>query len=115
MRAIRVHETGGPEVLRLEEIPAPSAGEGELVIDVEAAGVNFIEIYQREGLDQVPRPYTPGSEAAGVVWQLGSGVTEFAVGDRVVSQSVKGAYAEKATIPADRAVRIPDGVSSKQA
>ena len=115
MKAIRVHETGGPEVLRVEEIEAPAPAKGELLIDVEAAGVNFIEIYQREGLYEVPRPYTPGAEAAGVVSRVGDGVQGFSVGDRVVSQSVKGAYAEQAIVPADRAVRIPDGVDTKRA
>lgn len=115
MRAIRVEETGGPEVLRIEDVPAPTPGPGELLLDVEAIGVNFIEIYQRQGIYAVARPYTPGTEAAGVVRQLGNGVTEFSVGDRVVSQSVQGAYAEQAVVAADRAVRIPAGVSSKQA
>ena len=81
MRAIRVHENGDPEVLRAEDVPSPTAGPGELLVDIEAVGVNFIEIYQRMGLYQVPRPYTPGAEAAGVVRQLGEGVTDFAVGD----------------------------------
>jgi NADPH2:quinone reductase len=85
------------------------------LIAAEAIGVNFIEIYRREGLYPVARPYTPGEEAAGVVRAVGTGVTEFKPGDRVVSQSVKGAYAAQALVPADRAVRIPDGVSSKQA
>jgi NADPH2:quinone reductase len=115
MKAIRVHETGGPEVLRLEEVESPVPGPGELLMDVEATGVNFIEIYRREGLYTVPRPFTPGSEAAGVVRAVGGGVTELAPGDRVFSQDVKGAYAEQAIVPADRAVRIPDGVTTKQA
>jgi NADPH2:quinone reductase len=115
MRAIRVHETGGPEVLRFEDVPEPVAGDGELLIDVEAVGVNFIEIYQREGLYQVPRPFTPGGEAAGTVRAVGAGVTSFSVGDRVVSQSMKGAYAERAVVPAAKAVKIPDGVTSKAA
>ena len=115
MKAIRVHQTGAPDVLRLEDIEAPVAGAGELLIDVEAIGVNFIEIYRRQGLYQVALPYTPGEEAAGVVRTVGPGVTEFKAGDRVVSQAVKGAYAAQAIVPADRAVRVPDGVSSKQA
>jgi NADPH:quinone reductase len=115
MKSIRIHETGGPDVLRLEDIPAPTPGAGELLIDVEAIGVNFIEIYQREGLYQVPRPCTPGGEAAGIVRAVGAGVTEFKVGEPVVSQSVKGSYAAQATVPADRAVLVPDGVSTKQA
>jgi NADPH2:quinone reductase len=95
VNSIRVHKTGGPDV------------------NIEAIGVNFIEIYQREGLYTVQRPFTPGSEAAGVVRALGSGVTEFKVGDRVVSQSMRGAYASRALVAADRAVKIPDGVTSK--
>jgi NADPH2:quinone reductase len=115
MKAIRVHETGGPEVLRVEDVPAPAVGPGELLIDVEAVGVNFIEIYQREGLYPRPRPFIPGSEAAGVVRAVGDGVIGFAEGDRVVSQSVKGAYAEQAVVAAERAVEIPDQVSSRVA
>ncbi len=115
MNSIRVHKTGGPDVLRIEELPDPTPGPGELVVNIEAIGVNFIEIYQREGLYTVQRPFTPGSEAAGVVRALGSGVTEFKVGDRVVSQSMRGAYASRALVAADRAVKIPDGVTSKMA
>lgn len=115
MQAIRVHATGGPEVLQLEELRDPAPEVGELVIDVEAIGVNFIDIYQREGLYQMVRPFTLGAEAAGVVRALGSGVSGFAIGDRIVSQSVKGAYATRARVPADRAVKIPKGISSKQA
>ena len=110
MKAVRVHETGGVEVLRLEDLPDPVPGAGELLIDVEAIGVNFIEIYQREGLYSVPRPFTPGSEAAGVVRAVGRDVIGFKSGDRIVSQAVKGAYAERALVPADRAVAIPKGV-----
>src|SRR4051794_11802568 len=102
MNSIRVHKTGGPEVLRIEEIPDPTPGPGELLVNIEAIGVNFIEIYQREGLYTVPRPFTPGSEAAGTVRALGTGVTEFKVGDRVVSQSMRGAYASRAVVPAER-------------
>jgi NADPH2:quinone reductase len=115
MKAVRVHETGGPEVLRVEDVADPKPGAGELLINVEAIGLNFIEIYQREGLYQLPRPFTPGSEAAGTVSAVGADVRDFKVGDRVVSQSVKGAYAERAVVPADKAVRIPDGVETKTA
>ena len=115
MQAIRITQTGGADVLQISEAPDPAPGPGELLIDVEATGVNFIEIYEREGLYKKDLPFTPGAEAAGVVRAVGSGVTEFKVGDRVVSQSVKGAYAPKAVVAAERAVRIPDGVSSKQA
>ena len=115
MNSIRVHKTGGPDVLRIEELPDPTPGPGELVVNIEAIGVNYIEIYQREGLYTLQRPFTPGSEAAGTVRALGSGVTEFKVGDRVVSQGVRGAYASRAVVPADRTVKIPDGVTTKQA
>jgi NADPH2:quinone reductase len=115
MNSIRVHKTGGPEVLRIEELPDPAPGPGELVVDIEAIGVNYLEIYQREGLYKIDRPFTPGSEAAGTVRALGSGVSDFRVGDRVVSQSMRGAYASRAVVAAERAVKIPDGVSSKVA
>lgn len=115
MKAIRVHEAGGPDVLRLEDVPDPTPGAGELVIDVEATGLNFIEVYQREGLYPLQRPFTPGGEAAGVVSAIGPAVTDFAVGDRVVSESVRGSYAERAVVAAQRAIKIPDGVSTKQA
>jgi NADPH2:quinone reductase len=115
MRAIRVHETGGPEALSLDELPDPTPGPSELLIDVEAIGVNFIEVYQREGMYPLPRPFTLGAEAAGVVRSVGANVTDFRPGDRAVSQRAKGAYADRAVVPAEFAVRIPDGVSSKVA
>ena len=115
MLAIRIHKTGGPDVLRLEELPDPMPSAGEVLLDIEAIGVNFIEIYQREGLYVVPRPFTPGSEAAGTVRALGSGVTDLKIGDRIVSQSVRGAYSSRAIVSAERAVRVPEGVSTKQA
>jgi NADPH2:quinone reductase len=115
MKVIRVHQKGGPEVLQLEEGAEPTPGPGELVIDVEAVGLNFIEIYFREGLYPMEHPFTPGSEAAGTISAVGAGVSEFQVGQRVVSQNVKGAYAARAVVPAEKAVRIPDGVSSKVA
>jgi NADPH2:quinone reductase len=115
LNSIRVHKTGGPEVLRIEEVPDPVPGPGELVVDIEAIGVNFIEIYQREGLYTVQRPFTPGSEAAGTVRALGSGVTDFRVGEKVVSVNMRGAYASRAVVAAERAVKIPDGVSTKTA
>ena len=115
MLAIRVHQPGGPDVLRAEELPDPQPGPGELLVDVQAIGVNFIEIYQREGQYPMQRPFTPGSEAAGTVRAVGAGVEDVRPGDRVVSQSVRGAYAQRAIVPAERAVRIPDGVDTKTA
>src|SRR5690242_7886798 len=107
MRAIRVHETGGPEKLQLDEIPDPTPANGELLIDVKAIGLNFIEVYLREGLYPMPRPFIPGTEACGVVAAVGPGVDEFKVGDVVVSQSVKGSYAERTIVPAATAVAVP--------
>jgi len=115
VKAIRVHNTGGPDVLRYEDVEAPSPKAGELLIDVEAAGLNFIEVYQREGLYPMPRPFIPGSEAAGTVRALGDGAKGFAIGDRVVSQNVNGSYAQQTTVAADRAVKIPRGVATKTA
>jgi NADPH:quinone reductase len=115
MRAIRVHEPGGPEVLSLDELPLAEPGPGEVRIAVAAAGVNFIDIYQREGLYPLPRPFTAGSEAAGTVDAVGAGVEGLSVGDLVAYSGVMGAYAEHAIAPADRLVRVPDGVDALQA
>jgi len=115
MRAIRFHETGGPDVLRFEDAAEPSLGPGELLIDVEATGVNFIDTYFRQGWYPTTLPSTLGSEAAGVVRAIGADVKGFKVGDRVVSQSVRGSYAERAAVPAASAVVVPENVSSKTA
>lgn len=115
MKAIRVSEKGGPEVLELQDVADPAPVKGEVLIEIEATGVNFIEVYQRAGFYDVPRPFTLGAEAAGTVRAVGDGVTDLRVGDRVVSQNVKGAYAERGVVAADTCVKIPDGVSSKTA
>ncbi len=115
MKAIRVHEHGGPEVLRLEEVEEPAVPVGHLRVRVAAAGVNFIEVYQRTGLYPLERPYTPGSEGAGVVAAVGEGVSGVAIGDRVASVNLQGAYAESALVRADRVVRVPQGVSLNRA
>jgi NADPH2:quinone reductase len=116
MKAIRVHLPGGPEVLQLEHLPTPEPGAGEVLIKVEAVGVNFIDIYQRKGVYQVATPFTPGQEAAGTVTALGAGITGFRVGDRVVCYHAGlAAYAEFALAPAERVLKLPDGVSAKQA
>jgi NADPH:quinone reductase len=114
MKAIRIHAFGGPEVYRYEEVPDPVAGAGEALVAVEAVGVNFIEVYQRTGLYQVPLPATPGSEAAGTIVAVGPGVTGFAAGDRVAWQGGAGAYAERTAVTAERLVRLPEGVSTRQ-
>lgn len=112
MRAIRIHETGGPEKLRFEELPDPVPGPGELCIRVEAVGVNFIDTYHRSGLYPVPLPRTLGGEAAGVVTAVGAGVTAFRAGDRVASTSANGAYADTAILPVVRTVTVPAGVKA---
>src|SRR5216117_3685399 len=114
MKAIRVHAPGGPEALRYEEVDRPAPGPGQVLVKVEAAGVNFIDVYQRTGQYKVPGPFTLGQEAAGTVAAVGPGVAEPNVGDRVAYTSILGAYAEYAVVPADRVVRLPDGVSVRQ-
>ena len=115
MKAIQIHETGGPEVLQLADLPIPQPGPGQVLIRVEAIGVNFIEIYFRKGVYKASLPLTPGSEAAGTVEELGPGVTGFAAGDLVASTSVLGSYAEYALVPAAQLVKVPVGLSPEQA
>lgn len=112
MKAILVRNTGDASVLRLEEVDDPVPGPGEAVVRIEAAGVNFIDVYQRTGLYAQPLPFTPGSEGAGEVVTVGDGVTHVRSGDRVVSASMRGTYAELAIAPADGLVRIPAAVSA---
>jgi len=115
MKAIQIHETGGPEVLKLAELPIPQPGPGQVLIRVEAVGVNFIEVYFRKGVYKAALPLTPGSEAAGTVEELGPGVPGFAAGDAVASVSVLGSYAEYALVPAAQLVKVPAGLSMEQA
>jgi NADPH2:quinone reductase len=115
MKAIQIHETGGPEVLRLAELPIPQPGPGQVLIRVEAVGVNFIEIYFRKGTYKAALPFTPGTEAAGTVEELGPGVTGFATGDAVASVSVLGSYAEYALVSAAQLVKVPAKLSMEQA
>jgi NADPH2:quinone reductase len=115
MKVIRVHKTGDPKVLTHEEIAAPEPGNGEARVNIEAVGVNFVDIYQRTGQYKVPLPFTLGQEAAGVVDAIGSGVSEVKPGDRVAYATVTGAYAEYAVVPAWRLVPIPGGISTQQA
>jgi NADPH2:quinone reductase len=111
LKAIRVHECGGPEVLRYEDVSQPSPGPGQVLVEIEAAGVNFIDIQFRTGAYPPPGlPFTPGSEAAGTVVEVGEGVDDLAVGDRVAYAMILGAYAESAVVPADRLVKLPAGV-----
>ena len=115
MKAIQIQENGGPEVLRLAELPIPVPGPGQVLIRVEAIGVNFIEIYFRKGLYKSALPFTPGSEAAGTVEELGQGVTGFAPGDLVASTSMLGSYAEYALVNAAQLVKVPAGVTPEEA
>lgn len=115
MKAIQIHETGGPEVLRLDELPIPEPGTGQVLIRVEAVGVNFLELYFRKGVYKAALPLTLGSEAAGTVEELGPGVTGFAAGDAVASVSVLGSYAEYALVPAASLVKVPDGLTMEHA
>ena len=110
MRAVSVSQAGGPEVLTVTTIDSPDPGDGQLRIDVAAAGVNFIDTYHRGGLYPMEFPFTPGVECAGVVSATGSGVTEFAVGDRVAVVGAPGGYAEQCLAPADRCVGVPEDV-----
>ncbi len=115
MRAIRFVRTGGPEVLELVEIDTPTPGPGQILIRHEAIGINFIETYQRTGLYPVKLPAIPGGEVAGLVEAVGEGVTRFNVGDRVATTNAGGAYAEASLVRADRAVAIPESISTKVA
>jgi NADPH2:quinone reductase len=115
VKAIRIEQYGGPEVLRLVEVPIPEPGPGELLIRVEAAGVNFVDVYHRTGVHNRALPFTPGREAAGIVERVGAGVASARPGDRVVSETAVGTYAEYALVPEDRAVRVPDGVETRLA
>ena len=115
MKAIQIQKTGGPEVLRIAEVPIPEPGPGQVLIRVEAAGVNFIEIYFRKGTYKAALPYIPGSEAAGTIEELGPGVTGFKPGESVASTSVLGSYAEYALVPAAQLVKVPNALSPEQA
>jgi len=115
MQAIRIHCTGGPDTLIAETMPDPVPAPGEVVVAVEAAGVNFIDCYHRSGLYPQPLPFTPGVEGAGTVCALGAEVTAFRIGDRVAWVGVAGSYAEQAVIPAERLVPLPPEVTAQQA
>ncbi len=115
MKAIQIYAAGGPEVLQMAELSIPEPGPGQVLIRVEAVGVNFIEIYFRKGVYKATMPLIPGSEAAGTVEKLGPGVKGFEEGDAVVSVSVLGSYAEYALVPAAQLVKVPAGLSPEKA
>ena len=114
-RAIRVHETGGPEVLRWEEVEVADPGAGQVRLRQEAAGLNFIDVYHRSGLYKQQLPFTPGVEGAGIVDAVGPDVGYMKVGDRVAYAGPIGGYAEERLIAADRLVKLPRSISSEQA
>ncbi len=115
MKAIRIQQFGGPEVLRYEDIAIPEPGEGAVRIKIEAIGINFADVYQRDGRYGMTLPFTLGQEAAGVVDAVGPGVSEVKTGDRVAYTLVPGSYAEYAVVPAGRLVAIPESVTTQQA
>jgi NADPH2:quinone reductase len=115
MQAIQLLDVGGPEVMTLREVPTPVPAAGQVLVNIAASGVNFIDLYVREGRYGNQLPFIPGQEAAGTVAAVGEGVTTVKAGDRVAWCSVLGTYAQFALAPADRVVPIPDGVSFEQA
>jgi NADPH2:quinone reductase len=112
MQAVRIHQPGGAEAMRVDTVPVPRPGAGEALVRLEAAGVNFIDVYKRTGLYKVPLPSTLGEEGAGTVVAAGEGVADVRVGDRVAWAGAMGAYAEYAVVPAARLVPLPGGVSA---
>lgn len=115
MQAIQITKTGGPEVLTPADVAVPKPKENEALVQIKAVGVNFIDVYNREGRYPAPLPLIPGQEAAGIVKEVGSKVTEVKPGDRVAYAGVLGSYAEYAVVPSAKLVRVPAGVSDQQA
>ena len=115
MRAIQVSKTGGPEVLELVDLPAPKLKADEILVKVEASGVNFIDIYFREGRYPAQLPFIAGREMAGVVTEVGKDVKDFRPGDRVAQTGVMGSYAEYQAVPQEHLVHVPAGVTTQQA
>src|SRR6202021_3055553 len=116
MRVIQVEQRGGPEVLTVAEQPAPQPGPGQIVAEIAAAGVNYMDIYQREGVGgyRPPLPFVTGTEGAGMIIAVGADVADLAVGDRGAGVG-PGSYAEQVVLPADRVVPGPDGLSTELA
>jgi len=114
MKTVRIHKAGGPEALTYEDVPEPTPKAGEAIVKVEAAGVNYVDVYQRSGQYKLELPITLGLEAGGTVTAVGPGVTEVQVGDKVAYTGVPGAYAQYAAVPAQRLVVLPQGVSTWQ-
>jgi NADPH:quinone reductase len=115
MKAIRVHAPGGPEVLLYEDVPDPVPGPRDVLVRVEAAGVNFIDVYHRTGAYKAAMPYTPGLELSGSVVAVGEEVRDLRAGDLVAAGTARGAYAELVVVPEERLVSVPNGVNARQA
>ena len=113
MKAVRVHTPGGPDAMRYEDAPQPTPKEGEVLVKVDAAGLNYIDVYFRSGQYKAAAPFTLGMEAGGTVAAVGPNVTEVKVGDKVAYTGVPGAYAEYAAVPAARVVQLPAGLTTK--
>ncbi len=115
MKAIRIHQTGDLDVLQYEDVDTPKPGPQQALVKIDAAGVNFIDIYFRMGLYKTELPFTNGQEGAGTVAEVGAEVTGFQVGDRVAYTGIQGSYADYAVVPAARLVKVPDGVPTHTA
>ena len=115
MKAIQVQKTGGPEALQLVELPIPQPKANDAVVRLSASGVNFIDVYYREGRYKTDVPFIAGQEGAGIVTAVGSDVKDLKAGDRVAYTMVLGSYAEYASVPADKLVKIPSGIDDRQA
>jgi NADPH:quinone reductase len=115
MKAIRIHNPGGPEVLTYEEVPTPQPGPGEARVKLAASGVNFIDVYQRAGLYKLNLPFIGGQEGSGIVDAVGDGVKDVKPGDKVAYTSVQASYAEYVIVPVARLIPVPDGVSLEDA
>ena len=113
MKAVRIHQFGGPEVLQYEEVPTPTPGPGEVLVKLAAAGLNYSDVHQRTGHFPSKLPYTMGREGSGTVAALGPEVTNFKAGEPVAYTGIPGAYAEYALVPAERLVRMPAGLDVK--
>jgi NADPH:quinone reductase len=113
MKAIRILQHGGPEVLKIEEVPLPIPGEEQALIRLEAIGINFIDVYHRTGLYKVAPPFTPGMEGAGVVESVGKNVKDIQPGDRVAYAMTMGSYADHAMVPSWQLIKLPGGVDTR--
>ena len=111
MKAVRVHEYGGPDVMKLEDLPTPTPGRGQALVRIEACGVNFVDVYHRTGLYKFPLPFSLGQEGAGVVEAVGPDVSDVRAGDRVAWTGISGSYATHNLVPADRLVKLPASLS----